>query len=154
MAANMSSEITNHTGTGTTSGTRKRKAATRKTAGVSPAVPKAAVQKASSSASAAEIVFTNPPTPGQEPIPPYIWIDYPQQKERLNAEKYVIRLGVGGAEVVELSIDRGPWQACRLTSGYWWFDWAAISRGRHTLTARMRTAGGQWYRTPERSCEY
>ena len=50
---------------------------------------------------------------------------------------------MGGAEQVEISIDGGVWQNCRLTSGYWWYDWSAIRPGRHTLVARMRTPDGQ-----------
>jgi hypothetical protein len=60
---------------------------------------------------------------------------------------------VGGAQHTELSIDGGVWQNCRLTSGYWWYDWSGIQPGRHTLVARMRTSDGRWYRTPPRTCE-
>ena len=101
-----------------------------------------------------EILFKELPNPYVQPQPPYIWIDYPQQNERLFAPMYVMRLGVGGAEAVEISIDKGPWQPCRLTSGYWWYDWAAIPTGKHQLVARMRTTDGRWFKTPPRSCDY
>ena len=106
-----------------------------------------------SSESPAEILFTNPPSPYHPTPPPFLWIDYPQQNERLAGPVYVIRLGAGGAQHVELSIDGGVWQNGRLTSGYWWYDWSGVQPGRHTLTARMRTADGRWFRTPPRTCE-
>jgi hypothetical protein len=102
----------------------------------------------------AEILFQEPPNPNITPQPPYIWIDHPQERERLLGPVYVMRFGVGGAQTVELSIDGGLWQPCRLTSGYWWYDWSGIQPGKHTLVARMRTDDGRWYRTPPRTCEY
>lgn len=101
-----------------------------------------------------EILFTQEPTPHREPQPPYIWIDFPTQSENLTSPTYVIRLGVGGADLVEISIDKGPWVPCRLTSGYWWYDWAAIAPGSHTMAARMRTPDGRWFKTPIRQCDY
>jgi hypothetical protein len=101
-----------------------------------------------------EIIFKDEPNPYVTPQPPYIWIDFPQQSERLLGPIYNIRLGVGGAEHVDISIDGGVWQTCRLTSGYWWYDWANIQPGRHTLVARMRLPDGRWFRTPTRACEY
>jgi hypothetical protein len=101
-----------------------------------------------------ETVFQDLPSPYHAPVAPYIWIDHPQQNERLRAPIYVIRLGVGGARNVEISLDGGSWQNCRLNSGYWWFDWSAIAPGKHTLLARMWTQDGRALRTPPRTCEY
>lgn len=103
---------------------------------------------------ASEIVFKELPNPYRPPVPPFIWIDYPISNERLQAPMYAIRLGVGGAEHVAISIDQGPWQNCRLTSGFWWYDWSGITTGKHTLVARMRTQDGRIFRTPPRTCEY
>ena len=112
---------------------------------------KAAVTTASSPT---EIVFKDQPSPYQAPRPPFIWIDHPQERERLRGPVYVIRLGVGGAQHVEICVDGGPWQNCRLNSGYWWYDWHGIQPGKHTLEARMRTTDGRWFRTPTRNCDY
>ena len=101
-----------------------------------------------------EILFTQEANPAITPVPPYLWIDFPTQSEILRGPIYNIRLGVGGADLVEISIDKSPWLPCRLTSGYWWYDWSAITRGKHTLTARMRAADGRWFKTPSRSCDY
>jgi hypothetical protein len=106
-----------------------------------------------SAESPTEILFTDSPNPYHPTPPPFIWIDFPQQNERLTGPVYVIRLGAGGAQHVELSIDGGVWKNCRLNSGYWWFDWSGIQPGRHTLAARMRTHDGRWFRTPLRACE-
>ena len=133
---------------------RKRRAAARKS--IPPSIPgsKSAARKPSAPQGPTEILFKETPSPYSEPLAPFVWIDHPQENEQLSAPVYVIRLGVGGADAVELSTDKGPWETCRLTSGYWWYDWAGIARGKHTLVARMRTAGGQWYRTPIRNIVY
>jgi len=134
---------------GKSSKPRKSKSTTRKASSASSS-RSAAVQPAAAS----EILFTEDPNPYLSPAPPYIWIDFPQQNERLLGPLYNIRMVIGGAQAAEISIDGGPWLTCRLTSGYWWYDWAAIKPGKHTLTARMRTPDGRWYRTPVRHCEY
>jgi|GEM_PF-949477 hypothetical protein len=99
-----------------------------------------------------EILFAESPIPGKAPQPPYIWIDYPQEGETLFGSNYVIRLGVGGADSVDISIDRGSWLPCRFAAGYWWHDWTATP-GKHTIVARMQTADGRCYKTPLRNCQ-
>src|ERR1019366_449379 len=94
-----------------------------------------------------ETLFTQEPNPFKAPVAPYIWIDYPVQNETLTGPHYNVRLGVGGANLVEISIDKGPWLPCRLTSGYWWYDWSQIALGKHTLVARIRTPDNQWFKT-------
>ncbi len=100
-----------------------------------------------------EILFTQEPNPYRAPEPPFIWIDFPTQSENFSSSEYVVRLGVGGADLVEISIDKGPWLPCRLNSGFWWYDWSNISKGRHTLAARMRASDGRWFKTPLRQCD-
>jgi len=101
-----------------------------------------------------ETLFTQEPSPFKEPTAPYIWIDYPTQSEILHSPQYNIRLGAGGADLVEISIDKSPWLPCRLTSGFWWFDWSNIAHGKHSLVARMRTSENRWFKTPPRACTY
>lgn len=69
-------------------------------------------------------------------------IDYPQQDEGIPSESYTFRIGSVRAEKVEVSIDRGPWLACRPAEGYWWYDWSNYAPGIHRLTARALGAGG------------
>lgn len=126
----------------------KRKTAARK-APISATRPTPVQKK-----TATEILFGESPNPHRQPEPPFIWIDHPQQNERLLASVYAVRLGVGGAQAVEISLDKGSWIPCRLTSGYWWYDWSNIKPGKHTLVARMRTSEGLWYKTPPRTCDY
>lgn len=135
---------------------RLKKSTTKKTpAARTPApTPAAAKPVIIRSSGPLEILFTQEPNPHRQPEPPYIWIDYPQQAEVLRGPQYVIRLGVGGADLVEISLDKGAWLPCRLTAGYWWYDWSAITPGAHTLVARMRTPDGRWFKTPLRACEY
>jgi hypothetical protein len=101
-----------------------------------------------------EILFTEESNPFKAPVAPYIWIDHPIQNEILAGPHYNVRLGVGGADLVEISIDKSPWLPCRLTSGYWWYDWSAIAPGKHALVARMRASDGRWFKTPPRACQY
>jgi len=151
MALNNSQNIQTVPGNGTSiaSGTGKRKLGKKIPAPVS-----ARPAKKQAAGGPREILFKELPNPYQQPVPPYIWIDHPVQKEKLFGPTYVIRLGVGGAEAVELSIDKGAWLPCRLTSGYWWFDWSAIAPGKHQLVARMKATDGRWFRTPPCQCDY
>jgi len=133
---------------------------TKKAARSTPAAPKKTVtRKRSTPANTStptypEKIYDVQPNPYHQPVPPYVWIDHPQQNETLHAPEYVVRLGVGGEEWVELSINDSEWQPCRFTSGYWWYDWSNIQPGRHKLVARMKTANGEWFRTPDRFCTY
>jgi len=148
MALNGPSNTQTFTGAQAASVTPKRKGSARKTSGA------AKTPAARKSAGPVEILFKELPNPYRQPEPPYLWIDYPQQNERLLGSEYVIRMGVGGAETVELSFDKGPWAACRFASGYWWFDWKDIAPGKHQLVARMRATDGRWFKTPARNCDY
>jgi hypothetical protein len=151
MAANETQTTSNSSPAATSSAPPKRKSSPKAAAAKKPA--RKEKMKTDPTAST-EILFKEEARPGFEPVPPYIWIDHPIQGERFFAAAYVIRVGVGGADRVEISVDKGPWLECRLTSGYWWHDWTNIARGPHTLVARMKTSGGQWYRTPVRNIEY
>jgi hypothetical protein len=144
----MPAKTTSQNGSSSTTGKSK------KTVRGTPATPvkKTVVRKKAAAPKPvyAETVYDQLPNPYHAPVAPYLWIDHPQQKEMLHAAEYVIRLGIGGAELVELSIDNGEWQRCRSNSGYWWYDWNSIAPGEHTLVARMKTFDGAWFRTPER----
>jgi len=66
-----------------------------------------------------------------------VTIDFPQQDEGVAQGNYTFRVGtLPEAEKVEVSIDRGPWLACRKAVGYWWYDWSGYACGIHRLTAR------------------
>jgi hypothetical protein len=71
-------------------------------------------------------------------------VDYPQTGEKVAAGHYAIRLSAPqAAKRVEVSINQGPWQACRPAGGYWWFDWSAESAGEHEVVARAFGAAGR-----------
>lgn len=70
-------------------------------------------------------------------------IDYPHADAIVASSQYTFR--VGGPETlafVEVSVDRGPWRACRRACGYWWFDWAGYEPGPHQLVARGQNRDG------------
>jgi hypothetical protein len=132
----------------------KKKEPRKSSSSVKEQGPKAAKRSTARATGPMEILFTQEADPYQTPVPPYIWIDFPTQSEALSSTQYVVRLGVGGADLVEISIDKSPWLPCRLTSGYWWYDWSKIARGKHALVARMRASDGRWFKTPLRQCDY
>ena len=132
----------------------KRKAVRKTGAAVRDQVTAAAKRLVTRASGPVETLFTQEPKPHHTPVAPYIWIDFPAQNETLRGPQYHVRLGVGGAELVEISIDKSPWLPCRLTSGYWWYDWSAIAAGKHQLVARMRTTDNRWFKTPLRACTY
>lgn len=74
----------------------------------------------------------------------YLVIDYPKNGEKLGLlHHYAIRIGAGGGESVEISIDDGTWHLCRQAAGYFWYDWHAIPKGTHKIVARMKLANGK-----------
>ncbi|HCE97094.1 MAG TPA: hypothetical protein DER10_01205 [Elusimicrobia bacterium] len=71
-------------------------------------------------------------------------LDHPQQGEKITAPRYTFRIGaVGAIERVELSLNEGPWQPCRNSVGYWWYDWADYAAGRYQAAVRAQTKDGQ-----------
>lgn len=78
-------------------------------------------------------------------------LDFPQQDEGVNLGGYTFRIGsVPQAEKVEISIDRGPWLACRQAEGFWWYDWSEYASGVHRVTARAMGADGTAGVSPQR----
>ncbi|MDE2039250.1 MAG: hypothetical protein KGO96_06655 [Elusimicrobia bacterium] len=72
-------------------------------------------------------------------------IDYPKAGESVAAPGYTLRLAAAeAATAVEVSIDGGSWLPCRLSVGYWWYDWSGYAAGPHLLEARLRAADGRW----------
>jgi hypothetical protein len=51
------------------------------------------------------------------------------------------------AEMVEVSINEGPWLPCRRVDGFWLSDWSGFELGKYRVRARMRTTQGQKART-------
>ncbi|MFH1744473.1 MAG: hypothetical protein ABIH23_36175 [bacterium] len=73
-----------------------------------------------------------------------IILDHPQKGEKITSPHYTLRIGtLGKVDRVEISIDQGPWQACRHSVGYWWYDWAGYAGGRHYVVAKAQTKDGQ-----------
>jgi len=71
-------------------------------------------------------------------------VDYPQQGEKITAPCYTFRVGAAGdPERVEISIDQGPWQPCRHSAGYWWYDWSGYAGGRYQAVAKAWAKDGR-----------
>ncbi len=74
---------------------------------------------------------------------PKLDIDHPHDGETIGLSHYSFRVGADASLIsVEVSIDRGPWKACRRSCGYWWFDWTGYAAGEHVLVARGQTRDG------------
>ena len=74
----------------------------------------------------------------------YAVLDHPQPGEKITAPRYTFRIGTfGDIALVEISINAGPWQACRHSVGYWWYDWADYVPGLYQAAVRARTKDGQ-----------
>ena len=70
-------------------------------------------------------------------------IDHPHADQIVTSAHYTFRMG--GPETLaslEVSVDRGPWHACRRACGYWWFDWTGYEPGSHQLVARGQNHDG------------
>ncbi len=80
-------------------------------------------------------------------------IDFPLQSEKITHPHYTIRVGAPAeARRVEIAINQGAWQVCRLAVGYWWFDWADIIPGEHEFIVRAQEKGGDWLVSETRQC--
>jgi hypothetical protein len=77
-------------------------------------------------------------------------IDYPIENEMVFSGHYAIRISCPQNTSVEVSIDGGPWQACRQSNGYFWFDWWPEKGGVHNISARP--AGLNKKKAPVRTC--
>lgn len=72
-------------------------------------------------------------------------IEYPQPDETVLSLEYTFRIAAPAeAEGVDVSINQGPWLACRKDVGYWWFDWSEYAEGEHEVIARTRGKDGRW----------
>lgn len=66
-----------------------------------------------------------------------IKIKFPQENEQIFSPTYSARLELTGpCDAVEIRMDDGPWQSCRTSVGYWWFDWETLLPGFHGMEAR------------------
>lgn len=83
----------------------------------------------------------------------YIVIDYPKNLETITSNHYTIRIGSTNTDRVEISIDDNPWQNCRHSVGYWWYDWNNISKGTHQIVARMHLGNGNYLVSKRRRCK-
>ncbi|MFI5361813.1 MAG: hypothetical protein ACHQ49_07570 [Elusimicrobiota bacterium] len=72
-------------------------------------------------------------------------IEYPKDGETIVSPEYTVRIaGPEAAEAVDVSIDQGPWRACRKEVGYWWYDWSGYDEGDHEIIARTLGSNGRW----------
>ena len=82
-------------------------------------------------------------------------IDYPQENENIIFPKYAVRISARESGIIEISIDKGEWKKCRLSGGYWWFDWSDISVGKHKITVRFKDTNGRILKfSKERKCTF
>jgi len=86
-----------------------------------------------------------------KPKAPSVLLDYPQSGERVLPGHYAVRVAAKPEVSVEVSVDGGPWQACREAVGYYWFDWSPAAPGAHTLVARAKNGGPRFSKSEERA---
>lgn len=72
-------------------------------------------------------------------------VDFPAQNETILSSHYTIRLSAPEkTETVDLSINQGPWLACRKAEGFWWYDWSGYGAGTHEVIARTPGKNGRF----------
>ena len=72
-------------------------------------------------------------------------IEFPQENETIFSRAYTMRIAVPVAvKALDISIDQGPWLACREDVGFWWYDWTGYAVGKHEIIARIRAHNGRW----------
>ena len=80
-----------------------------------------------------------------------IRFDHPRQNEAVRPGHYAFRIRATNPGTVVVSVDGGPWQACRDAVGYWWYDWAGDGPGKHRVVARVTDAQGSVQISPARA---
>jgi hypothetical protein len=97
-----------------------------------------------------EKVSGAPASPAEKPSSPkvkqnkakrYVRVDYPIEGETITSQTYSFRISASPTERVEVSIDDRGWLPCRLSVGYWWYDWSDFGAGPHSLLARILSEG-------------
>jgi hypothetical protein len=76
-------------------------------------------------------------------------VDFPAEGELVLSQDYTIRITASEEGAVELSLDGGPWLACRESVGYWWYDWKPTP-GDHEAAARVKKATGRFAKSDVR----
>ncbi|HAZ09339.1 MAG TPA: hypothetical protein DCZ01_12665 [Elusimicrobia bacterium] len=72
-------------------------------------------------------------------------LDYPRQDETISYLYYTLRVcAPETAESVDISINQGPWLACRKAAGFWWHDWSGYDNGEYEVIARTPGKNGRW----------
>jgi len=72
-------------------------------------------------------------------------VDFPAQNETIVSAQYTLRLSAPDtALTVAVSINQGPWLACRKAEGFWWYDWSGYGDGAHELIARTPGKNGRF----------
>lgn len=72
-------------------------------------------------------------------------IEFPQENETIVSRAYTMRIAVPAVvEALDISIDQGPWLACREDVGFWWYEWSGYEDGRHEIIARTRAHNRRW----------
>jgi transaldolase/glucose-6-phosphate isomerase len=83
----------------------------------------------------------------------YVLIDYPKNLENITTRNYSVRIAASAAAGMDISINDAPWQGCRHSVGYWWFDWTNFTPGTHQLVARMHKTNGEYLISKRRRCK-
>ncbi|HAH31028.1 MAG TPA: transaldolase [Elusimicrobia bacterium] len=83
----------------------------------------------------------------------YVVIDHPKTLENITSRHYSVRIGAHVCSGVDISIDDQPWQSCRHSVGYWWYDWNNFTPGTHQLVARMHKKNGEYLVSKRRRCK-
>ncbi|MCX5778023.1 MAG: hypothetical protein NTU66_02205 [Elusimicrobia bacterium] len=112
-------------------GVAKKAVAAKKTAKTTGSLQKKSIGNASSSP------LTSLATALPSSDVTYIIIDFPIENETVSGLHYAIRIGASSNGIVELSINNGPWEGCRFTDGYWWYDWGYYLPGTAKISARL-----------------
>ncbi len=84
----------------------------------------------------------------------YVIVDFPDDNEIIYHSDYAIKIGASEADCVEISIDGGKWSLCRMSEGYWWFDWVNYPEGIHKIEARLRIKNRTVKNSIVRKCRY
>jgi hypothetical protein len=70
-------------------------------------------------------------------------VEFPAPDQAVAASRCIAQItGPDDAQLVEISVDRGPWRRCIRACGFWWHDCGDLPSGAHRLSVRGQARDG------------
>lgn len=70
-------------------------------------------------------------------------VEFPAQEQAVASSRCIVQIsGPDDAQIIEISVDRGPWRSCIRACGFWWHECGELGNGPHRLSVRGQARDG------------